>query len=166
MRKAAALLVIAFGLTACSSKAPEAAPSSSSPPSATTTSKPTPTTTAPPPLAAANGSDVKACQKADCQILLTGAADVPLAAKFGVHQFSLKYVAPNRVEFTMIRTKMGYSRGYIAGEGHLSFANGLSLDVERVDATGAVLRFLPKTDNPKADTGNSSEGLAIYGGSG
>ncbi len=164
MRTTAALLVLAFGLTACSSKAPEAAPSSSAVPTPTTTTpKPTPTTTAPPPLTAANGSDVKACRQADCQILLAGAADVPLAAKFGVHQLNLKFVAPNRVEFTMIRTKMGYSRGYIAGAGHLSFANGLSIDLERADATGAVLRFLPKTDNPKADTGNSSEGLAIYG---
>ncbi len=164
MRKAAALLLLAaFGMAGCSSKAPEAAPSSSPAPSTTTTPQPTPTTTAPPPLAAANGSDVKACQKADCEILLTGATDVPLAAKFGVHQLSLKFVAPNRVEFTMIRTKMGYSRGYLEGTGHLSFANGLSFDVERVNATGAVLRFMPKTDNSKADTGNSSDGLAIYG---
>lgn len=166
MRKAAALLVVAFGLTACSTPVPEAAPPSSSvvPTTPSTTPKPTPTTTPSPPPA--NGSDVGACRQADCEILLAGAADVPLAAKFGVHQLSLKFVAPNRVEFTMIRTKMGYSSGYIAGAGHLSFANGLSVDLERADAKGAVLRFLPKTDNPKADTGNSSEGLAIYGGSG
>ena len=157
-------------LTACASTAPVAAPSSSSAvPTATTSSTPTsstptPKTTAPPPPApAANGSDVQACKQATCEILVSGTVTVPLAAKFGVHELSLAFVAPNRINFTMIRTKMAYVRGYIAGAGHLSFANGMSFDVERVDAAGAVLRFTPKTDNPHSDTGNSSEGLGIFG---
>jgi hypothetical protein len=161
-------------VTACSSTADDSgeAPSKSTArpskstetPSRTAISSPSPQRpSAPPALSAADGSDLKACRDADCEIVIRGAAHIPLDPKLGVTRFLLTYVSPNEVTFEVDRAELNSVSGYIKGTGFLGLTNGVKVTVKKINASGAVLRFEPKTTDPDNNQVSASEGGAVYG---
>lgn len=122
-----------------------------------------PKTTPPPVLTAADGTNLKACKEADCQVIIRDKADIPIGREFGIYDFRLTHTAPNRLSFTIIRTELGLVDGYVAGTGEVSLANGVTFTVEKMTPKGAVLRFEPKAAKKDSDTVNGSEGAALYG---
>ncbi|MFF0726885.1 hypothetical protein [Streptomyces sp. NPDC004134] len=164
-RYALSLLAAALLLSSCSGSDDAAGPKPSDPPERSRTSasslpaKPSPT-----PLQAADGSDVKACRNADCEILLRGTVEIPVRPSFGVVGFTLSHEEPNTVTFDVQRPEYGNASGYIAGTGFLSLANGVTVTVEEIDSRGAVLRFEPKAKDRKNDRAAGSEGLSLING--
>jgi hypothetical protein len=128
-----------------------AAGATTTPTTTTTTTTPPTTTTA--ELDAANGSDVAACRTGDCQIVLRGTAVVPLDPTFGTHTFVISHSAPGTVTIEVGRDNGQHSTGTITGHGLFGFAWGLTVRIEKVDATGAVLRFTP--EDPDRSTASS-----------
>lgn len=126
----------------------------------TTTTPVTTTSTSPPPAPA--DADPAACVNADCRLQVSGTVLVPLDDRFGCAQFTVTHSAPNKVDFTVIRTRMNAVRATLMGTGHLALANGITVTIEQVDPSGAVLRFEPRTDDPTRDTARASEGLRLY----
>jgi hypothetical protein len=114
---------------------------SSSTPSRTTTS----TTASTEPLVAANGTDLTACGDADCEVLINAQVEIPLVPAFDCTRFAVVYFTPNRVAFNVDCTGSGYVTGYFLGGGALRLVNGITMEVDKIDDTGAVLHFLPRT---------------------
>jgi len=124
-------------------------------------SSPPAETSAPPTLEAADGSDVTACRKADCEILVEGAVDVPLATRFGITDFDVRHEAPNTVTFEYARPDTEHV-AEIKGTGMLALASGVKVTIEEIDDTGAVLRFEPKTLDPENDKASGSHGVHLH----
>lgn len=167
------LLLAGLLTAACSTSADSPAPAAKNSAAATGTRTPsgdrkvstprsTPRSSAPVPLKAANGTDVKACADADCEILIHGAIHVPLESRFGVASFGLTYSAPDEVAFVIIRTETSDVHGYVEGTGYIALANGVLVTVKKIDATGAVLRFQPRTMDPHNDKFSGSKGLSTF----
>jgi hypothetical protein len=53
------------------------------------------------------------------------------------------YFTPNRVAFNVDCVGSGYVTGYFLGVGALRLAGGITVECDRIDETGAVLRFTP-----------------------
>lgn len=105
-RLAARTTLLATGLllTACASPPPAttAPPSSSTTPSSTTPSAISSTPPPPPPApAAADGTNYRACQDGNCEILLTGPAEIPLGSRGRRGKLVVKKVNPNGVDFDL-----------------------------------------------------------------
>ncbi|MQA94388.1 MAG: hypothetical protein GEV11_06925 [Streptosporangiales bacterium] len=122
--------------------------------------KPTPTPTA---LIAKDGTDLKACKKADCQVIIRGDVDVPVQQRYGIYQLHLTHSPPNQLTFTVLRTQLGPVNGYLAGTGYVSLANGVTFTVEKMSPKGAVVRFERKALDDDNDKASGSDGLALYG---
>lgn len=105
--------------------------------------------------------DVGACVNAECEILLTGAVDIPLAAQFGMSEFWFAYGPPNQVSFRTTADGRRPFNGVVKGTGHISLAAGVTVTIERVDSTGAVIRLESKTDDPSSNNASGSEGLMV-----
>lgn len=174
-----ALLVPALVLTACSSGTTATsgpAPSGSSatrtrpsttPPKAPAPRTPVPKTSPPrasasPALKAADGTDVKACRDASCEIVVHRTADIPLSG-FGFSSFVFTHVAADRLTFAVVRPASSDVNGYFSGPGYIGFSNGVKATVERLDASGFVLRLQPKTVDPNDDELVTTRGGGIYG---
>ncbi|GAA1295507.1 hypothetical protein GCM10009634_50220 [Saccharothrix xinjiangensis] len=93
---------------------------------------------------------------------MSGTVQVPLAPGFGCAGFTVTHGAPNKVDFTVVRTEMRTVRANLMGTGYLSLGNGVTVTIEEVSPTGAVLRFEPRAEDPTRDTARASEGLRIY----
>lgn len=111
---------------------------------------------------------MKACRYADCQIVIHGAAGIPLDPKFGVRKFSVTYARPDQVTFEVARSRPKDMRALIEGTGYLTLANGLTVIVENFNASGAVLRFSPTTVNvntssPTVTDKNNDKGSGTEG---
>lgn len=169
----AALLVAALLVSSCSDSddkadsKPSNRPAEQSSPAeqSRTSAPPSPRTTpSPTPPRAADGSNVKACRNADCEILLRGSAEIPVRPSFGFTKFTLSYEKPKTVTFDVQRPEYGAVSGYIGGKGFLSLANGVTVTIKEIDSRGAVLRFEPKAMDRNNDQASGSEGLSIVGG--
>ena len=155
------LLLTALLVSACARTSAGPDPASSSVTPTTVTSAPE--TSAPPPaLTAADGADVTACRNADCEIVIDAAADIPLDPKFGCTKFLVTYSTPNQVTFEVVRSKLRDVNASIKGTGYLSLGNGVTVTVGKIDASAAVLRFSPTTEDAKNDKGRGTEGFSIY----
>jgi hypothetical protein len=129
----------------------------------TTATTTTATTTTSAPLTAANGTDLTACGDADCEVLVNGQVEVPLAPAFECVRFAVGYFAPNRVAFNVDCVGSGHVTGYFLGRGALRLVNGITLEVDRIDGTGAVLHLIPRTttDDPTRNQVNGEFGAAF-----
>lgn len=105
----------------------------------------TSTTSSTAPLVAADGTDLTACGDADCEVLINAQVEIPLAPSFDCAGFAVVYFAPDRVAFNVDCTGTGYVTGYFLGRGALRLVNGVTIEVDKIDSTGAVLHFLPRT---------------------
>ena len=116
-----------------------------------------------PPLAAANGSDISACGDADCEILIHGQVEIPLNPTFRCTRYAVVYFAPNRVAFNIDCADTGQVTGYVLGRGTIHLATAISLEVDRIDETGAVLHFQPKmsTTDPTRNQVSGEFGAAF-----
>jgi hypothetical protein len=172
-----ALLIPALLLSACSSTtaatsdaARSSAPTTPTRPAPTTspatspTASPRPKASPPPALKAANGTNVKACRYAACEIIIRGSADIPLSPKFGFTAFVFTHAASDKVTFAVVRPESNNVNGYFDGPGYIGFANGVKVTVEEINASGAVLRLEPKTVNPNNDELTATQGGGITGG--
>ena len=110
---------------------------------------------------AANGTDVASCRNADCEILVSGQVTVPLARKFGCTTFVMSYVAPKKVTFSLYCTKTGVVNGYFLGRGRVQLANAVTVEVDKIDGTGAVLHVLPKAGEPGRNNVSGEFGAAM-----
>ncbi|WP_052770338.1 hypothetical protein [Streptomyces sp. CNQ-509] len=164
-RYALSLLAAVLLLSSCSDSddAADAKPSDR-PERSRTSASPSPKKPSPTPLHAADGSDVKACWNADCEILLRGTAEIPVRPGFGITGFTLGHEKPNTMTFDVRRPEYGNASGYIAGTGFLSLANGVTVTIKEIDSRGAVLRFEPKAKDRKSDRAAGSEGLSLING--
>lgn len=97
-----------------------------------------------PAPSAANGTDVRACREARCEILVRGRVTVPLSPRFGFTTFTITFVPPNRTLFAAADAQGGSFQGEIGGMGELS-TNGIVVRVIAVGPAGAVLRFAPRS---------------------
>lgn len=138
--------------------------------SSTTNSPPTtPVSTSPrtsltsgtPPLSAANGTDVKSCSNADCEIVITGEVTIPMARKFDCTTFIMRHAAPHKVSFSVDCAETGVVNGYVLGKGTIRLANSVAIEIDRNDSAGAVLHFLPKTDDPGRNKASGEFGASI-----
>jgi hypothetical protein len=154
------LLITALLAPACARTPAGPDPESGS--AAPTTVTGGPETSAPPALTAADGADVTACTDADCEILVDAAAGIPLDPTFGCRRFIVTYVTPNQVTFEVGRSELSDVNASIKGTGYLSLGNGVTVTVEKIDDSGAVLRFSPTAQDTKNDKGSGSEGFSIY----
>lgn len=84
-----------------------------------------------------------------------------MAARFGCSEFFVTYATPNRVVFEVRRPKLGDVHVSIMGTGYLGLANGVTVTAEKIDASGAVLRFSPTTSDTKHDKASGAEGLSM-----
>lgn len=89
-------------------------------------------------------------------------ADLSLDPTFGCNKFIVTYTTPNQVTFYVDRSKMNDVHASILGTGYLGLANGVTVTVEKIDASGAVLRASPTTADTKNDKGSGTEGFSIY----
>lgn len=162
------LLVAALFISSCSDSGDEADSKPSDRPTeqkrASAPPSPPPKKPSPTPLRAADGSDVKACRDANCEILLRGAARIPVHPRLGFTMFKLAYEKPRTVTFDVQRPEYGNVSGYIGGTGYLSLANGVTVTVKKIDSQGAVLRFEPKAQDRHNDQASGSEGLSLING--
>lgn len=154
------LLIVALLVAGCSPAASVPAP--------TRASSSAPKTSAPPAAEAAKGPDVNACRDADCQIVVHGAADIPLDPRFGVRKFSVTYAHPDHVTIDVGRPKPKDMSAFIEGPGYLTLANGLTVVVENFNGSGAVLRFSPTAVNenissPTVTDKNNDKGSGTEG---
>jgi hypothetical protein len=137
-------LLMSVLLAGCTSRVGGApAPDPSRPETTTTTT--TVTTTEAGPLTAADGTDMAACALSDCEVLVTTQVAVPLDPKFGCTSFTVVYFTPDRVAFNVDCAGTGYVTGYFLGLGALRLANGITIECDQIDETGAVLHFIPRT---------------------
>ena len=156
VRRAVPLLVPVLLVPACSSSSPERPAAAKSTTSAPKSPAPSPS------LTAANGTDVKACKKGDCEIVVRGkTADIPLAETFGIHKLYVTHVPPNKMNYVVLRTNGQLTRAYHRGTGMFSLAYGPKITVTRLDETGAVLRFEPKKGDKKNDRISGSLGAGF-----
>ncbi|MGN9913243.1 hypothetical protein ACTMTJ_37455 [Phytohabitans sp. LJ34] len=147
-----------------STSGPASTPSEAGSTSASATaSAPTSSASTQTPLTAANGTDVRACRNADCEILISGQVEIPLAPKFGCTRFAVVYFPPNRVAFNVDCAKTGNVTGYFLGRGTLRLVIAVTLEVDKIDGTGAVLHFLPKntTEDPTRNQVSGQDGAAF-----
>jgi hypothetical protein len=91
-------------------------------------------------LTAEDGTDVSACADGNCEIVVTGAVDIPLEPRFGFTTFRVTFTPPNLVEFIGEDAGGGSFRGSVGGTGGIG-TNGLALFVRTVRGQGAVVRF-------------------------
>ncbi|MDG4831245.1 hypothetical protein O7627_18270 [Solwaraspora sp. WMMD1047] len=85
-----------------------------------------------------------------------------LGGKFSCEGISFVYTAPNQVLIMVTTTSAGQVNAQITGTGHLKLTYGLTVLVEQVDATGAVIRVKPEKNDTKAHKANGSEGLSLW----
>lgn len=121
-----------------------ASPRSSSSPSTATSASTSPTPTPSPSVLAApkDGTNLKACADATCEVIIKGRNRLAMAKKFGVVGLDLAQT-PGRLDFYVDRSSGDNTGGWIGGTGHLTLAEGITITVERNDRSGALLRFTP-----------------------
>ncbi|HEY0449696.1 hypothetical protein [Actinophytocola sp.] len=102
------------------------------------TTVPTTTTSAPP----AYDDTAADCADASCAIVVRGAVDVPLDAKFGFTDFVVTFVPPETVNFDGADPANGGAHGYLSGTGYMRL-NGITITVDGYAEGGARLRFEP-----------------------
>jgi hypothetical protein len=113
-------------------------------------------------LRARNGSEVKACRKANCEILIRGAVSIPLDPRFGCNRFTVTYAAPNQVRIMVERSRLNDVRVIIKGTGYVGLANEVTVTVKKIDASGAVLGFSPTTADTGNDNARGTDGLSMF----
>jgi hypothetical protein len=168
LRVAMTLLIGGSLVAGCSLGAgPDSAAESGASPSAGaegTTESPSasPPTTAPAALVAADGTNATACQDGRCQVLVTDTLGFVLGGKFSCEGISFVYTAPNQVLIMVTTSRAGQVNAQITGTGHLKLTYGLTVLVEQVDATGAVIRVKPEKNDTDSHKATGSEGLSLW----
>jgi hypothetical protein len=108
--------------------------------------RPTTTTApAPSPGAAANGTDLDACQPGSCEVFVSGNAVIPLDPEFGFTSFTITFQPPDTTLFYGVDPTNGNLHGWIGGTGDLD-ADNIHMTVESVSAAGEILKFSPRAN--------------------
>ena len=94
------------------------------------------------PAVAKDGSNLKACGDAACEVLIKGTHRVPMAKRFGIVEILLR-TSPDRLEFYVDRRSGDDTSGWVDGTGNVSLADGIKITIVRNDRRGALLRFEP-----------------------
>jgi hypothetical protein len=131
--------------TSAAPRSPDPSPSPALSPSGTPT--PTQTEAEPLPLPAEDGRNLDACRQADCEVYVEASGLIPLAPRFGVSDFAVD-VQDSTVTFIVKRRELKDVAGYLVGTGYLSLTNGVTMTVDSISETGAVLRFEPRATDP------------------
>ena len=155
----AALAMALFLTASCSSEdTRNAAPPSPAPSSA----QPSPTTS--PAPAAADGTNAKACGDGRCQIVVKGRASFALKGKFNCHGIVVTYRKPDQIDFAVAVVDGDTVNASVTGTGNLRLAYGLTLTVETMTPSGAVLRVAPQKNDPGNHTGTGTKGFSLWSG--
>ncbi|GLY98988.1 hypothetical protein Acsp02_62420 [Actinoplanes sp. NBRC 103695] len=94
------------------------------------------------PAVPKDGSNLKACADASCEVLVKGTHRVPMAKKFGIVEILLR-TSPYRLEFYVDRVDGDDTSGWVGGTGNVSLADGITITIVRNDRRGALLKFEP-----------------------
>jgi len=127
------------------SDAPAPSPAGGSPSVPTSTAPVSSTPPAPSPGAAANGTDLAACEDGDCEVYASGVVTIPLDQRFGFTRFEVAHEPTGRSSVFGEDPVNGNLHAYVNSTGEIS-ANGITMTVISTDATGAVLRFTPRAE--------------------
>jgi predicted small lipoprotein YifL len=149
MKRLLAILSILV-LAGCGQKAPVAAPSPVDSPSASPS---------PSKVVAADGTNAGACADGACQILLTQKAEFSVGAAPKVVRFFLTYTAPRSTRIDLVYKNGHTSHTIIEGTGNAQFAAGVTVTIEAVAESGAVVRVALEANDPDNDRATGSEGL-------
>ena len=95
------------------------------------------------PAVAKDGSNLKACADATCEVLIKGRHKVAMAKKFGIIAIYLLQ-SPDRLDFYIDRVSGDNTEGWVGGTGNVSLADGITITILRNDRRGAMLRFEPR----------------------
>lgn len=94
------------------------------------------------PAVPKDGSNLKACADATCEVLVKGRHTVPMAKKFGIIAIHLLQ-SPDQLDFYVDRVSGDNTEGWVGGTGNVTLADGISITILRNDRRGAMLRFEP-----------------------
>ncbi|AGZ43898.1 hypothetical protein [Actinoplanes friuliensis] len=149
-----ALLITTALVSGCTQQQQQPAPAPSISPSPSTVDA----------VAAADGTDAKACEDGRCQILVAQQSDFALDGKFNCDGILITFTAPKEVEFDVSVQDGDDLHATVKGTGKLALAYGLTLTVEQTGPAGAVLRVAPAKNDPDNHTGTGTEGFSLWSG--
>ena len=128
-------------LAGCGSAAP---PRSFSPPSIapSASASPSPSPSISVPAAPKDGTNLKACADATCEVVIKGDNRLAMAKKFRIAELILNQ-SPGRLELYVDRVSGDDTSGWVDGTGNVSLADGITITIVRNDRSGALIRFTP-----------------------
>ena len=115
-------------------------------------------------LTAADGTNAKACSDGRCRIVVKGRASFALRGKFNCHGIVVTYREPYQIEFAVAVVEGDTVNASVTGTGNLRLAYGLTLTVETMTPSGAVLRVAPQKNDPGNHTGTGTKGFSLWSG--
>jgi hypothetical protein len=89
-----------------------------------------------------DGTNLKACADATCEVIIKGDNRVAMAKKFRIVEIRLTQ-SPERLDFYVDRLSGDNTGGWLGGTGNVSLADGIKITVVRNDRSGALITFEP-----------------------
>lgn len=94
---------------------------------------------------AANGTDLNACAEGNCEVLVSGPANLPIDPRFGLASLSVADITPAGVDFSAVAadgTSVNMS-SQTPHQGGPSVIQNLSAAVIAYNGTAAVIKLSP-----------------------
>jgi hypothetical protein len=94
------------------------------------------------PAAPKDGTNLKACADAVCEVIIKGDNRLAMAKKFGIVELRLTQT-PERLDFYVDRKSGDNTGGWVCGTGSITLAEGIKITIARNDRKGALISFAP-----------------------
>jgi hypothetical protein len=94
------------------------------------------------PATPQDGTNLKACADARCEVIIKGDNRLAMAKRFGITELRLTQ-SPGRLDFHVDRVSGDNTGGWVGGTGHIGLAEGITITIVRNDRSGAWITFAP-----------------------